>query len=298
MPFPIVGDTGLIITLSPTIYSYLDQIFTFTGIPNNLHLGMITTTLLLLCCWQLFRKQKQGVALINPEDDDNLLEKIPTWTALEITITILAAVTLLVSIATILISPSRVVLITGVIGFLVPPYSAFQEQKVTECEDMKERLETREQEMNNLKNENERLNKVMSDYEKCKINLEHLPNIFEDIRKMECASLNLLEEQLEQSQQILEEMKNNKLDIILNNVFDALIACDKDGDVKLTDDEIDDLIHGIEGINKVDINDELSKRMIIDAGRDINAVMKLVKDVLDDNPNTGAYDRDKLIRFL
>ena len=88
------------------------------------------------------------------------------------------------------------------------------------------------------------------------------------------------------------------MDIILNNVFDALIACDKDGDVKLTDDEIDDLIHGIEGINKVDINDELSKRMIIDAGRDINAVMKLVKDVLDDDPTTGSVTREHVFTIL
>merc|ERR1712192_123174 len=152
---------------------------------------------------------------------------------------------------------------------------------------MKERLETREQEMNNLKHENERLEQVMKNYEKSKANLQHLPDVFEDIRKMDCASLNVLEEQLEESKQILKGMKDNKLQLVLNNVFDTLIACDKDGDVYLSDDEIDHLIKSIEQINKIDINDELTKRMIIDSGRSIDAVMKLAKDVLDDSPETG-----------
>ena len=59
----------------------------------------------------------------------------------------------------------------------------------------------------------------------------------------------------------------------------------------LSDSEIDILIKSVEGIESVDIKDELAKRMIIDAGRGIDAVMKLIKNSF----NGDAIDVDKII---
>ena len=53
--------------------------------------------------------------------------------------------------------------------------------------------------------------------------------------------------------------------MVLRNIFGIVDASDKYFDSKLLDNEIDILIKQIEGINKVEINDELVRKRIIDS---------------------------------
>ena len=70
----------------------------------------------------------------NPEDDDYYLVPIPPWTAREIAITALATTTVVMSIIIVLLPfLNPLVLITGILGIIVPPYAALQEQKITDC---------------------------------------------------------------------------------------------------------------------------------------------------------------------
>ena len=48
------------------------------------------------------------------------------------------------------------------------------------------------------------------------------------------------------------------------------MTCDNDGDEILKDEEIEDLIHRIEGIQGVDLNDELIRKKIVDSGASLN----------------------------
>ena len=143
---------------------------------------------------------------------------------------------------------------------------------------------------------------------------------------MENVSLDMLEGQLKESQQILDQMEvsflstllfiiylyfqnflhnapmlkhqDNKLDTVLDNIFDLMLAADEDADNQLSDSEIDTLIKKIEGINNVEINDKLLKKMIIEAGRGTDAVMKLVRNLMDDDPLTGPQVGEKVFTFL
>jgi len=162
MPFLSISGTGIKIVLSSPL-----TILTCSVIPkDDIYLGMTTMALLLLCFLQIYAfkevpysslsQQKpaqtprlravfetggiykhysgsSNTSFKNPEDDDDLFEDIPDWTWLEITITGLAAVTVVASIGAVLISTSRIVLVNGLVALLIPPYSAFQEQKITEC---------------------------------------------------------------------------------------------------------------------------------------------------------------------
>ena len=72
----------------------------------------------------------------NPEDDDVYLIPIPPWTAKEICIACIATVTVFGSIVTLLISINPFATAMGILGILIPPYSALQEQKITDCKGM------------------------------------------------------------------------------------------------------------------------------------------------------------------
>ena len=64
------------------------------------------------------------------------------------------------------------------------------------------------------------------------------------------------------------------------------------------DNGIDRLIKQIEGINKVEINGELTRKMIIDSRCGTNAVMKFIKVMIYDDPLTGPQGAEKCITFL
>lgn len=311
MPFLSISGTGIEITLSSALFSLLAPIITCSVIPkDDLYLGIAAMALFLLCFWQIYTfKEVPYSSLLqqqparfpsiikNPEDDDNLLEDIPEWTWFEITVAAMAACSVIVSIGAILISTSRIVLLAGVAAIIIPPYAAFQEQKITECKEMEKEIETKDQEMSNLRFELERLDRKSEDFNTNVAKIEDLKEVLEHISEMKNASLDSLEEQIKKSQQILESIQVNKLSDILTNVFDILLADDKDGDMILSDDEIDEIIETIEGLNNVDINDEKAKRMVIDAGRGINAVVQLIKDMLDNDPTTGNVNKDEIFHY-
>ena len=81
-----------------------------------------------------FNEHSPLIVKENPENDDEVLEDIPPWTPLEIVVSVLAALTVAVSIGLLLTSSALTLKIAGMLGLLVPPYASFQEQKITDIE--------------------------------------------------------------------------------------------------------------------------------------------------------------------
>jgi len=238
----------------------------------------------------------------NPEDDDNLLGDIPPWSPTEIAVTSVAGVTVAIAIGTLLLSSNPIVLVIGILGLLIPPYTAFQEQKMRDCAAMEETSETMENELGNLKKQNERLAVENKKLGTSVAKLGELQTTFEEISAMGEVAMDDLEEQLKGSKKILEDLQKNSLAVVLGNVLDIILSSDLNDDAELSDKEIDFLIKKLEGINNIEIDDERMKKLIIDGGRDIAAVCELCQNIMDNDPNTGPVNSDeffeKTITFL
>jgi hypothetical protein len=89
------------------------------------------------------------------------------------------------------------------------------------------------------------------------------------LQSVQGLSLDELERQLEESKNILGKMNKNLQGDILSNLIEVAMACDEDGDFTLDDSEIEAIIHKLEQINGIDIDDAKIKKMIIDSGRQI-----------------------------
>lgn len=90
------------------------------------------------------------------------------------------------------------------------------------------------------------------------------------VRETEGKTLDELEQQLEQSRQIFNSMQDNLMGNILQNLISVVLNCDKDGDMVLSDEEIDTIILKMEGINGIDLNDELLREALVQNGRSLN----------------------------
>jgi len=229
--------------------------------------------------------------LVNPEDNDEKLEEIPEWTPLEIAVTGTAVATAATSAVAMIVNGNPLTVASGTLGVVVPSYSAVQQQKLTETEALKQTNEFLERELDNLKIENNRLSESCKKLEGSVANLEDMEEALADIREMETQNLDLLEEQIVESQEILDSMQESVRSTVIQNVISILFAVDTDGDCKLSDDEIDTLIHRVESINDVDINDEMIKKLIIDKDRNIDGVMDVIRDAMENSSDKPPEER-------
>ena len=171
------------------------------------------------------------------------------------------------------------VLISGVLGLLLAPYAAFQQRKITEVEALKETNEVMQGEVTHLTAENSRLQAQVRQIEKSVANLSQLEDTLEAVTALQGESIKKLEEQLNESKEILANMSQNRKAVILQNLVSVLLATDGNQDMLLSDEEIDDLIHNLESINGVELKEDLVRKTIIDSGRSVAAVMEVARNV-------------------
>jgi len=120
-------------------------------------------------------------------------------------------------------------------------------------------------------------------------NLKDLEDTLETIKKSETKSLDVLEKQVAQQREILNSMEGNLKATIMQNLVSTVLASDKDGDKMLCDEEIDLLINKIENLYDVELQEDKFKMTIIGAGRSLNAVMEVGRNLMDDS--TPPEDR-------
>ena len=169
--------------------------------------------------------------------------------------------------------------ISGVLGLVLAPYAAFQQRKITEIESLKETNEVMQEEVAHLTAENGRLQAQVQQIEKSVSNLSQLEDTLEAVNVMRGESIKKIEEQLNDSKEILANMSQNRKAVILQNLITVLLSTDGNQDMLLSDEEIDDLIHNMESINGVELKEDLVRNTIIDAGRSVASVMEVARNV-------------------
>ena len=120
--------------------------------------------------------------------------------------------------------------------------------------------------------------------------LQEMEKALSTIQAAEGKSIDDLEKQLETTQEIYDSMETNLNGDILQNLINIVLSVDNDGDMILDDDEIQELIFKFEGLNGVDLDDDKFRQVIIDNGRSLNAIMELVRNLLEDPDGTAGHD--------
>lgn len=100
--------------------------------------------------------------------------------------------------------------------------------------------------------------------------LQEMSSTLAAIRETEGKGLDELEKQLQTSREIFDSMQDNLMGNILQNLISVVLNCDKDGDMTLSDEEIDMIILKLEGMNGVDLKEDLLREALIQNGRSLN----------------------------
>lgn len=233
----------------------------------------------------------------SPEGDDVYLEELPPWTKKEIFVAVMATGSVTMSILAMLVSANPFTTVTGVLGLILPPYSALQEQKITDCKAMRESNEVMQHELENLERENERLEIETEKLQGSVNRIEDIEEVMSEIKTMESTSLDHLENQLKASKNILAQTATCRISRFLDNIFDVMMAVDRDHTMTLSDSDVDDLIKRVHRIQNVTIHGDLFKKAIESNGNSIDAVFRMLNNCLDGNPATDPIQGHALIEF-
>mmetsp|Transcript_8396 Transcript_8396/g.11974 ORF Transcript_8396/g.11974 Transcript_8396/m.11974 type:complete len:256 (-) Transcript_8396:337-1104(-) len=224
-------------------------------------------------------------------------EPMPEWTTQEKLIAILAASTACTSVIAMIFVSSPLTFFCGIMGLTLPGYSVVQQQKITEGEALKDTSEDLEENLFKFQIENERLQEISVRLEDSVSGLQDMEEALTNIKEMEVNNIDALEDQLKDSQEILESMEGNLTGVIIQNIISVVLSCDTDGDFALGPEEIQNMILRIEKIHGIEINDELFTRKILDRGSGIDAVMDIIKELLEDDPMSKPDD-ERVFTFL
>lgn len=114
------------------------------------------------------------------------------------------------------------------------------------------------------------------------------------LQSVQGQSVDELERQLEEAKEIKAKMKQNERGRVLQNLVTILLNADQEGDMMFSDTDIDLLIERLEGLHDVDIDDEKIRKIIVENGRSVEAVMKLARAAFETEEN---YDTT-IFKFL
>lgn len=200
------------------------------------------------------------------------------------------------SLASLAFESNPVVYISGAIGAVVSPMAAIQQNKLTQVVALKETNARMRDEVDQLKAENVDLSTTVSSLESSVSHLQELSHTLDIVRAMEGQSLDELEKQVAESEQILDKMQDNLRGTIVQTLISMVLAIDHDGDMCLSDAEIDSLIHKMEELSTdhFDFKDQVLRQKLIENGRSLNAVMDIIKNLMDDD----AKPEDSIFAFI
>jgi len=216
------------------------------------------------------------------DEEPEPLKDIKTHTVKERIVAAAAAVSFGTSVAAMMVESSPVVYVSGCIGAAVAPYAVIQQQKLTQCEALKQTNERMGEEVTQLKEENLRLQGTVQELETSVMSLQEMQQTLDTVRSIEGQSIDELERQLEESRTILDSMQDNLRGDILQNLISVVLTVDNDDDSTLSTVEIDKLIARIEGIQGVDLKEDLLRKKLVENGRSLNAIMEVAKNLLDE----------------
>lgn len=164
----------------------------------------------------------------------------------------------------------------------IGPYAFFQQRRLTDVIALQETHNALSAEIDRLGAENDRLHIAVEELSKTVDRLEDVEQALDTITSMQGQSIQALEEQVEDNRDILSKMQSNLKANVLQNLLQVVIRSDRDADMDIEGDEIEDLMKRIEGINGVEIHKDRFRDAISSAGGSLQSVMDIIKNLMSD----------------
>mmetsp|Transcript_7918 Transcript_7918/g.8731 ORF Transcript_7918/g.8731 Transcript_7918/m.8731 type:complete len:152 (+) Transcript_7918:282-737(+) len=138
-----------------------------------------------------------------------------------------------------------------------------------------------------MEEKNSRMKERIKAMEHSVSKIDEYKQILTQIAELENFAIDDLEEDLKTKQDILEQNEIGLVGSTIDNIIDVLLKADLNQDQEICEDELELVISNIEGIQNINLNDELIHQKLDEYGNNIEAVIRLLIDVFDEDPTTA-----------
>ena len=101
------------------------------------------------------------------------------------------------------------------------------------------------------------------------VSLKELESTLGTLQGMSGNCLQELENQVKRQREIKSNLKTNVKNDLVQTLMDIALNCDVDQDDRLSDEEIERLVHKLEGIHGIDVREQKIRQMVADHGRNV-----------------------------
>lgn len=195
------------------------------------------------------------------------------------------------SVAAMALNPLGPVIIAGSLSSAIGPYAYYQQTQLKDIRAMEETHLAFKEEVDRLHKENARLNAVVGELSNTIGKLEDVEQALDVITQMQGQSVEAFAEQVKDNQNILDQMQMTLKANVLQNLLQVVIRSDKDGNMQIEEDEIDDLSARMNKINGVTVRRTLFKERILsdsDGSGCLEGVMNIIKNLMNENDGEDA----------
>eukprot|EP00985_Skeletonema_marinoi_P002657 scaffold1098_cov108-Skeletonema_marinoi.AAC.1 len=208
------------------------------------------------------------------------LKKIANHTPMEIISGAFAGLSVGTSVTAMILAPSTPVFVAGALSSVIGPYAYYQQTKLTDILALKETHEAVKREVDRLSQENVRLNETVGELSDTIDRLEDVEQALDVITQTQGQSVDAFAEQVKENRDILGQMQKNLRANVLQNLLQVVIRSDRDDNMQIEFDEIDDLITRIKKINGVEVREDKFRDMITTSGGSLSTVMDIIKNLM------------------
>ena len=204
-------------------------------------------------------------------------------TLIEKVVAVLAVIAVATSIAALVVVGGMVVKTAAILSCLLSPYSYYQQTRITDVRALKETFNALEGEVDELEEQNNRLNSSVQDLGQAVDKLEHIDTVLKALNETQGGSVESLKETVEMNRKTVETMEKNVRAAVLQNIISVVFSSDKNEDQNLSDEETTALIKSLEGINGVEVDDKKFLKIVKENNGSIDAVVSILKNLLCGN---------------
>jgi cell division protein FtsI/penicillin-binding protein 2 len=232
-----------------------------------------------------------GVNLPPEPEMKGPLKPVAETTPTERVFAVIAGITVCFAIAAMVVEGGAIVVVGGILSIIMGPMAYYQQTRLTDIATLKETTAAVQVEVDRLTAENVRLKSSIDELGTTVEDLQDVEQALDIISKTAGQSVDALEEQVKQNQDILSRMKKSTRGRIIQNLISVIYRGDQNFDNVISEEEATKVVESLSDVSGLTFREEKLRAAI--TGKSIEAIVGVLQNLL--SSDTSEEERIFLV---
>lgn len=219
------------------------------------------------------------------------LKPVAETTPKERAFAVVAGITIVFAIAAMVVEGGPAVVVGGILSMIMGPMAYWQQTRLTDIATLKETTAAIQVEVDRLSAENARLKSNVDELSTTVDDLQDVEEALEVISKTTGQSVDALEEQVRENEEILRRMKKSTRGRVIQNLISVIYRGDRNFDNIISEDEATKVVEGLSDVSGLQFKEDKLREAI--TGKSIESIVGVLQNLL--SKDTSEEERIFLV---